>query len=192
VYGAAPGAQQATPGVQGATDGFTGLDLRHRGELTRVRGLSASSNLPKHIRERQEKAALQALRSNGVNARIDVVDAPSKGQGTAVFLWAEFEHTVAGFTSLGERGKPAERVAEEAAHALLAFLHSSAALDRHLADQMVLPMALAGNPSQFTAEVVTQHLLTNAWVVNRFFPGRVRVVGEEGQPGACEIKDYQR
>jgi RNA 3'-terminal phosphate cyclase (ATP) len=193
VYGAAPGTQQATPSAQGATDGFTGLDLRERGALMRVRGLSASSNLPKHIRERQERATLQALRSNSVNARIDVVDAPSKGQGTVVFLWADFELVTAGFTSLGERGKPAERVAEEAARALLEFLHSSAALDRHLADQMVLPMALAGSPSQFTAEVVTQHLLTNAWVVNRFFPGRVRVEGEEGQPGACRIStDYQR
>jgi RNA 3'-terminal phosphate cyclase len=95
--------------------GLTGLDLRKRGELLRVRGLSASSNLPKHIRVRQERAALQALRANGINARIDVMDAPSKGQGTVVFLWAESENAFAGFTSLGELGKPAEQVAEEAA-----------------------------------------------------------------------------
>jgi RNA 3'-terminal phosphate cyclase (ATP) len=193
IYGAAPNMQRAIPNAHDATNGFIGLDLRQRGALLRVRGLSASSNLPKHIRERQERAALQALRSNGVNARIDVLDAPSKGQGTAVFLWAEFEHAVAGFTSLGERGKPAERVAEEAAHDLLQFLHSNVAVDRHLADQIVLPMALASSPSQFTAEAVTHHLLTNAWVADRFFPGRLCVEGEEGQPGACWIgRDYQR
>ncbi len=172
--------------VQGAT-GIVGLDLRERGALLRVRGVSASSNLPKHIRDRQERAALQALRSGGVNARIDVLDAPSKGQGTMVFLWAEFENAVAGFTSLGERGKPAERVAEEAATDLLEYLHSSAALDRYLADQLVLPLALATGPSQFTTQRVTLHLLTNVWVVNRFFPGRVRVEGEEDQPGTCRI-----
>ena len=166
---------------------LAGLDLRERGAVVRVRGLSASSNLPKHIRTRQEGAALQVLRSNGVNARFEVVDAPSKGQGTVVFLWADFENAVAGFTSLGERGKPAEQVAEEAARELVEFLHGHAALDRHLADQLVLPMALAATPSQFTTERVTQHLLTNAWVVNQFFPGRVRVEGEEGQPGACWI-----
>jgi RNA 3'-terminal phosphate cyclase (ATP) len=193
IYGAAPNMQRAIPNAHDAINGFIGLDLRQRGALLRVRGLSASSNLPKHIRERQERAALQALRSNGVNARIDVLDAPSKGQGTAVFLWAEFEHAVAGFTSLGERGKPAERVAEEAAHDLLQFLHSNVAVDRHLADQIVLPMALASSPSQFTAEAVTHHLLTNAWVADRFFPGRLCVEGEEGQPGACWIgRDYQR
>ncbi len=172
---------------RGPRAALAGLDLRQRGGLLRVRGVSASSNLPKHIRARQERAALQALRSNGVNARIDVVDAPSKGQGTVVFLWAEFENVSAGSTSLGARGKPAERVAEEAADELLAYLHGDAALDRHLADQLVLPLALAGGPSRFTTEEVTRHLLTNAWVVNQFLPGRVRVEGEEGQPGSCAI-----
>jgi RNA 3'-terminal phosphate cyclase (ATP) len=163
-------------------------DLRERGQLLRVRGLSASSNLPKHIRMRQERAALQVLRSNGVNARIQVVDAPSKGQGTVVFLWAEFESSSAGFTALGEVGKPAERVAEEAANKLLDFLHGEAAVDRYLADQLVLPLALAAGPSRLTTESVTRHLLTNAWVVNQFFPGRVRVKGEEEQPGGCTIE----
>ncbi len=163
------------------------LDLRERGKLLRVRGLSASSNLPKHIRTRQERAALQVLRSNGVNARLEVIDAPSKGQGTVVFLWAEFENTLAGFTSLGERGKPAERVAEEAASELVDFLHGDAALEHHLADQLMLPMALAASSSQFTTERVTEHLLTNAWAVNQFFPGRVQVDGEEGQAGSCSV-----
>ncbi|MFN2220378.1 MAG: RNA 3'-terminal phosphate cyclase [Anaerolineae bacterium] len=161
--------------------------LRERGALLRVRGLSASSNLPKHIRNRQERAALQALRSNGVNVRVDVVDAPSKGQGTIVFLWAEFENTAAGFKALGELGKPAERVAEEAAEQLLKYLRGDAALDRYLADQLVLPLTLAAGPSEFTTEAVTAHLLTNAWAVNQFFPGRVHVTGREGEPGSCSI-----
>ena len=171
----------------GADPGLRGLDLHQRGEVLRVRGLSASSNLPKHIRTRQEGAALQALRSNGVNVRMEVMDAPAKGMGTVVFLWAESQHALAGFTSLGERGKPAEQVAEEAAEELLAYLQSGAALERYLADQLVLPMALASGPSRFSTQAVTQHLLTNAWVVNRFFPGRVRVEGEEGQAGICWI-----
>jgi RNA 3'-terminal phosphate cyclase (ATP) len=164
-----------------------GLDLSLRGALQRVRGISASSNLPKHIRIRQERAALQVLRSHGVNARIDVIDAPAKGQGTAVVLWAVCENAVAGFSALGERGKPAEQVAEEAALDLFDYLDGTSALDPHLADQVVLPMALANSPSRFTVASVTQHLLTNAWVVNQFFPECVRVDGDEGQPGQCVI-----
>jgi RNA 3'-terminal phosphate cyclase (ATP) len=178
--------QVAIPGSPQAT--LLALDRQQRGTLVRVRGLSASSNLPKHIRTRQEKAALQAMRSNGLNARIDVVDAPSKGQGTAVFVWVEFEHTLAGFTSLGRRGKPAEQVAEEACEDLLDFVKGDAAFDRFLADQLVLPLALAEGTSRFTTEAVTQHLLTNAWAVNQFFPGCVHVEGEEGQPGECRIQ----
>jgi RNA 3'-terminal phosphate cyclase (ATP) len=166
----------------------SGLDLRQRGDLLRVRGVSASSNLPKHIRVRQERAALQVLRASGVNARIEVIDAASKGKGTVVFLWAESENVAAGFTSLGKLGKPAEQVAEEAAQDLLAYLRGDAALDRYLVDQLVLPLALAKGTSQFTTEMVTQHLLTNAWVVNQFLPGRVRVEGELGEPGSCSIE----
>jgi RNA 3'-terminal phosphate cyclase (ATP) len=178
----------ATGANQSASRILPGLDLTVRGRLVRVRGVSASSNLPKHIRVRQERSALQVLRSNGINARLEVVDAPAKGQGTVVFLWAEFENTVAGFTSLGELGKPAEQVAKEAAQDLLAFLQCDAALDRHMADQLVLPLAIASGPSRFTTEMVTPHLLTNTWVVNRFLPGRVRVDGEEGEPGICYVE----
>ncbi len=178
--------------MQATVEGRSGiapsnLDLRQRGALLRVRGLSASSNLPKHIRHRQERAALQALRSNGLNARIDVVDAPSKGQGTVVSVWTEFENVLAGFASLGERGKPAERVADEAVQGLLEFLDGDGALEEHLADQMVLPLALADGVSHLSTTAVTNHLLTNAWVVNHFFPGLVRVEGAEGSPGMCTI-----
>jgi RNA 3'-terminal phosphate cyclase (ATP) len=184
IQGREPGTATQSPG-----ESVSGLALRERGPLLRVRGLSASSNLPKHIRTRQERAALQELRSSGVNARIEVVDAPSKGHGTVVFLWTEFENAAAGFTALGERGKPAERVAKEATDGLLDFLHGDAAIDRYLADQLVLPLSLAAGPSEFTTEAITNHLLTNAWVVNQFFPGRVLVEGEVGQPGGCRIKD---
>ena len=173
---------------RGPDSTFDALDLRQRGQLLRVRAVSASSNLPKHIRSRQERAALQTLRSHGVNARFEVVDAPSKGQGTVVFLWAEFENAVAGFTSLGERGKPAEQVAEDAAQELLDYLAGDAALDRHLADQLVLPMALSREPAHLSTQEVTSHLLTNVWVVNQFLPGRVHVEGEEGGPGFCSTR----
>ena len=180
------GSEHSTHAI-GSSAHTHGLDLKVRGKLLRVRGVSASSNLPKHIRVRQESAALQVLRSNGVNARIDVVDAPAKGKGTVVFLWAESENATAGFTSLGALGKPAEQVAEDAARALIAYLQGNAALDRYLSDQLVLPMALAEGSSEFTTMEVTQHLLTNAWVIDRFLPGSIRVEGAEGEPGSCWI-----
>ena len=51
-----------------------------------------------------------------------------------------------------------------------------------------LPMVMAEGPSRFTTQRITAHLLTNAWVVNRFFPGCVQVKGREGRPGVCSVE----
>ena len=80
---------------------------------------------------------------------------------------------------------------------ILALLYAYRILDatgperiggEHLADQLVLPMALAGDRSQFRTTTVTQHLLTNAWVISQFLPGRVQVQGDAGQPGTCRVR----
>jgi RNA 3'-terminal phosphate cyclase (ATP) len=165
---------------------FSGLDLVERGELKRLWGISATSNLPAHIGQRQKKRAEEYLRKRGFDPRIEVVDAPSPGQGTVVFLAAEYEHVVAGFSSLGRRGKPAEKVAEEACREFIEYDQSGACLDKHLADQLILPMALALDPSAFTTCEITQHLLTNVWVVEQFLDVRFEIEGEEGQRGRVQ------
>ena len=88
--------------------------------------------------------------------------------GAGLFLTAEYEHVRCGFSALGVRGKPAEEVAEDAAHALLRHRALGAALDQHLADQIVVPLALATERSVFSVERITRHLETNAWVIERF------------------------
>jgi RNA 3'-terminal phosphate cyclase (ATP) len=161
-----------------------GLTLMERGPLLRVRGLSATSNLPRHIAQRQQRRALQVLRERGFNPRIEIVDdAPSKGQGTVLFLWAGFENVIAGFTGYGRLGKPAEEVAEEACREFLIYHDSGAALDPHLADQVILPLALAAGESAFTTSRITEHLRTNVWVVEQFLGPRFKVEGETGKAG---------
>lgn len=164
-----------------------GLNLVERGELKRLWGLSATSNLPAHIGQRQKKRAEGTLRERGFDSQIEIVDAPSPGQGTVVFLVAEYEHVVAGFSSPGRRGKPAEKVAEEACREFIAYHQSGACLDQHLADQLILPLALAAGPSAFTTCEITQHLLTNVWVVGQFLDVRFEIEGEEGQRGKVQI-----
>jgi RNA 3'-phosphate cyclase len=93
----------------------------------------------------------------------------------------------AGFSALGERGKPAERVADDACADFLRWWHSGAAVELHLADQLVLPLALASGPSAFTTCRVTQHLLTNAWVVEQLVPARVTVEGKENEAGRVTL-----
>ncbi len=160
-----------------------GITIRERGKLKGIKGISAYSNLPDHVGQRQKERALELLRHNGFEASIEVVRAPSPGRGSCLFLVAEFENVLAGFTSLGERGKPAERVAEEAVEEFLDYMGSGAALDRHLADQLILPAALAEGPTSFTTSSITGHLLTGIWVVEQFMGKKFAVEGEKGKPG---------
>jgi RNA 3'-terminal phosphate cyclase (ATP) len=150
--------------------GLGALHLSNRGELVNLHLLSAVSNLPLSIAERQRDQALKRIEHLGLGPSISMVDAHSPGQGTFIFLAAEFEGTKGGFTSLGRRGKSAEAVADEACDKLLRFLDGNGAVDRHLADQLVLYMALAKGRSTIVAETITEHLLTNIWVIEQFAP----------------------
>ena len=181
------GGGEMTASIRGRTESYlSGLDLVERGELKRLWGISATSNLPPHIGQRQKKRAEGYLQKRGFDPRIEIVEAPSPGQGTIVFLVAEYEHAVAGFSSPGRRGKPAEKVAEEACREFIEYHQSGACLDEHLADQLILPMALASGPSAFTTCKITQHLLTNVWVVEQFLDVRFDIKGEEGQRGRVQ------
>lgn len=170
-------------GMSHPASGISGLNLTDRGELKRLYGISALSNLPRHVADRQKRRADKVLRREGFDPEIEIIDAPSRGRGSALFLLAEFEHVRAGFTSLGRKGKPAEKVAEEACTGFLRYYESGAALDQHLADQLILPLALAEGSSSFTTCRITQHLLTNIWVVEQFLETRPLVEGEEGKRG---------
>ena len=82
---------------------------------------------------------------------------------------------------MGRKGKPAEAVADDACSEFLAFLDSQAVTDIHLADQLVLYMALAEGHSTLVTERVTQHLLTNIWVIEQFLPVTFEVAEETGR-----------
>ena len=164
------------------------FQLVQRGQLRRLWGMSATSKLPEHIRKRMRQRALERMRPAGVRAEIELLDAPSPGPGAGVFLFAEYEgaggETVtAGFSGFGRRGKRAEAVADEATKAFLAYHRSGAPVDLHLADQLILPLALAGCAAVFRTGEITRHLLTNVWVVGQFLDVVVRVEGEEGRVG---------
>ncbi len=110
-------------------------------------------------------------------------DRTAAGPGTMLFLALRGR---AGFAALGRRGLPAEQVADAAVDALLAWRASGAAVDEHLADQLVPVLALARTPSAWTCPALSSHLRTVAWVVEQFLP--VQVALREGPPAAVEIR----
>ncbi|WP_206107675.1 RNA 3'-terminal phosphate cyclase [Paludisphaera rhizosphaerae] len=164
-----------------------------RGDLVRIRGVAGTSNLRDDVARRMRERALSRLADEGWNVEIDIETAswPSPGQGAAIALTAEHAGTApAAFVGLGERGKPAEQVADEAVDELLDFLAvPDAAVDPHSADQILLPLALAEGRSVYTVSEVTDHLRTNVATIRAFLDREIEV--EEpvtpDQPGRVVI-----
>ncbi len=163
------------------------LEACERGALQRLAGLSAVANLDPEIAKRQKHQALRRLEPRFREAKIKTIGLPSPGKGTFLSLQAEFERSSCFYFGLGELGKHAERVADEAVDALESFLSTDGAVDQYLADQLLLPLAFAGGTSHVHTSQVTLHLITNAGILRLFLPLEIHIKGEIGQPGSITI-----
>ncbi len=151
----------------------------------RVRGVSHCSNLPEHVATRQAKAAEEALHEAGYESAIDcqVLRLPSTGSG--ITLW----RGGMGASSLGERGLPAEKVGRTAATMLIAELASRASVDVHLADQLIVYLALAGG--ELSVREVSLHASTNIWTVGHFLDAEIEI-HEDRERGIFRIESRVR
>jgi RNA 3'-phosphate cyclase len=168
------------------------LRIPHRGALQSIRGVSAVGNLSIEIATRQKHQALRQLQPRCANAKIKTVQAQAFGKGTYLFLAAQSELGRGSSSALGAMGKRAERVADEAVQDLLDYLESEAAIDGFLADQLLLPCALAESPSLLSVSKVTNHLLTNAQIIQQFGLAKVAITGGKGEPGMVAIDPVGR
>ncbi|MDT8304890.1 MAG: RNA 3'-terminal phosphate cyclase [Anaerolineae bacterium] len=150
-----------------------------------VQGVAAVTNLPSHIPQRMARRASNLLDAAGLENRIEPRRERGVAPGAGLFLWV----AQAGASMLGRQGLPAEEVAEAAVAELLAFAdNETAAVDAHLADQLLLPMVLAHGHSTFTTNQITQHTITHAALLRRWFGTAIAVEGREGQPGRVSVE----
>jgi RNA 3'-terminal phosphate cyclase (ATP) len=163
------------------------LNLTHRGALRRITVHGLTSNLPEHIAQRACKQAASLLGDLGVKPKLEIRTLPSIGQGIMILLVAEFEHCVVGFDAMGQIGKRAEQVAEEAVQRFLDFYISDATVDAHLADQLLLYMALAKGNSSMVTNHLTEHTRTNLWLIEKFLPITFDIAGELGKRAIIAI-----
>lgn len=143
-------------------------DWSVRGDLDRIAGIAVSSSLPAHIAQRICNRAVNLLDQHNLANAIQPKRVRSASPGAGIFLSAQYESISAGVGVLGKKGKPSEQVAQEAVELLLAFHNSNAVVDRYLADQLVLPLALLQQPVQLSVERISQHAQTNLWVIEQF------------------------
>ena len=98
----------------------------------------------------------------------------------------ELEHVTKVFTALGEKAVRAESVAKAVMNEARRYIASGAAVGEHLADQLLLPMALASG-GRFTADAVSQHATTNGEVIARFLPVNITFARDIEREGGRHI-----
>lgn len=164
------------------------IQLTNKGRLLNIEGISLASNLPEHVAERQAISAEEILKSADYNAVIKRENAQASSTGTALTLWANYENSVIGSSALGALGKKAEKVGEEAAVDLLREIKTNACIDAHLADQILIYMALANGHSTITASELTMHTKTNIWVIEQFIDTNFSIEERGDRTVRIEVK----
>jgi RNA 3'-terminal phosphate cyclase (ATP) len=154
---------------------LSALNLSERGHLVELRATALISNLPGHVAERELKVLKRDLDLEPRALRVEEVRSPSPAN--VLMVEAEFAHLTEVLSTHGEKGLKAEVVAGRLAHAVRAYLEAGAPVGEHLADQLLLPLALAGCGSFVTA-ALSPHAQTNLAVIQRFLPVRVVVAPE--------------
>jgi RNA 3'-terminal phosphate cyclase (ATP) len=166
--------------------GLTGVRLPARGPV-RAAGFSAAAGLPESVARRQARRAAYRLEKLGLEADLRE-ETWEGGPGSVLAVELDTAPAPTLFFGLGARGKPAERVADEAVDQVAAYLRAGDALvDAHSADQIVLPLALADGPSEYGVAEMTPHLTTNVAVIRRFVERDVALEGAAGGPGRVRI-----
>jgi RNA 3'-terminal phosphate cyclase (ATP) len=150
------------------------MSLLHRGRVHRCRAIAVvSGGLPRSIAERELWVVKQHLDWSDRQLHIDELPAEF-GPGNFITLHAEGEHVHEVFVGFGQRGVRAEDVAAQAVRQAEPYLASDVPVGEHLADQLLLPMALAGEGS-FATLPLSSHAETNIHTIQRFIDVRLEV-----------------
>ena len=164
------------------------ISLTERGHLIQIKGIShASLNLQDaNVAERQAKAVEIALSNYKCPKNIQTSYSDTLSTGSGITLWAicskdkdeiDIKNPIRlGADALGEKGKKAEIVGEEAANNLIKEIESKAPVDQYLADQLLKYMALMSNSSIKTSKI-TNHTKTNIYTIEKFL-GKIFSIDE--------------
>lgn len=162
------------------------LDLPARGEVKQRRCVAGVASLPIAIARREIEAARPILGWEPSCYRAERIEG-SAGPGNVITISVVCDHVTEVFTGFGEKGVRAEVVAERAAREARAWLDAGAPVGEHLADQLLLPMALAGGGSFSTVEL-SSHTRTQIDLLERVLGAKTTVEDRGGGVFAVEVR----
>ena len=172
---------------------LSGFELLERGQIINRSIRALVANLPLQIAEREAATALSALGWDPACATVESVTA--HGPGNVIMLHVHAEHVSELFVGFGQKGVRAEQVAEGAAREASEYLEANVPVGFHLADQLVLPLAIsawqatakgAGAGGRFRTLPLTGHTTTHIEIIQRFIDVQFDISQSEGD-GNCVV-----
>lgn len=154
------------------------IELMTRGERLSAYAESFIAGVPFNVAKRELECVGTSMGWD--EAQLLVRGLPGEqGPGNALLVTLEHQHVTEVFCAFGEKAVRAETVAKHAIQQVRQYVASRAAVGEYLADQIMLPLALAGGGC-FTANRVSKHAATNATVIGQFLPVVISFKENEG------------
>ncbi|MBU1120689.1 RNA 3'-terminal phosphate cyclase [Candidatus Micrarchaeota archaeon] len=167
------------------------LYLVEQSPLQFIKLISHSVNLPKEVILNQLSSARKILLEKIQVDFEELIEFKDTGEtnGSGITVIGVFsDGTRIGASALGEKGKPAEKIGREAAENFLKELNSGKPIDKFLADQLIPFMAIAEGHSTIECSEITQHIITNISVVEKFLEVKFDLKGKIGESGEIHVK----
>jgi RNA 3'-terminal phosphate cyclase (ATP) len=161
------------------------VELLERGSVRQRRARVLLARLPQAVADRELERVRERLGWTAAECHTVHVDGP--GPGNALSLELECEHVTEVATAFGEKSVRAQAVADQAIDELRAYLASDVPVGVHLADQLLIPLALAGGGSFLTLPP-SLHTRTNAEIVQRFLPVEIAIAASGEHAARIDVR----
>ena len=165
------------------------VEITQRGAPVGKRATAIVARLPRRIAEIELKVIRESLGWPETDLKIEELG-NSASPGNVVFLEIESENITEIFTGFGRKGLPARSVADRVVQEALQYLSANAPVGKYLADQLLVPMALAGG--RFRTTELTGHTRTIIEIIREFLDVEISVTETEGEALEIEIKPAKR
>jgi len=171
------------------------LSLTEQGEILEVKGIALSSHLKdRKVSHRMADECHKVLSSYRYRSEIqEIYDESSLQEGAALAIYAETSSgSRIGSDRAGRPGRRSESIGRYVAQSFIEDIKTGAAVDRYIADQLIIYAGLAEGTTRYSIPRVTEHVETNLWLVEEFLGAKTKIGGNliEIEGIGFEAKSY--
>ncbi len=156
------------------------LNVKNKQRFDRINGIVNIANLPDNISRRIKHSTIEECIKNDLNCFINIDKKESLSPGCGLTLWTESKDSVLGTSLIGEKGLPSEKIGKISSKNLIEQIKSNATLDIFALDQIMPYLLLSDYSSSLSVKKLSNHSLTNIWLINKFVDRETNIVNKNG------------